>query len=135
MRKIVLDTNCLLISLPKISPYRTVWDAFLRGSYQLCVSNEMIEEYLEILSLKINPRIATNVVSTILSSKHLCFVTPYYKFGLIRNDVDDNKFVDCAIAIGAECIVSNDAHFRILQAIPFPAVKVMDIASFAATCL
>ena len=68
MRKIVLDTNCLLISLPKISPYRIVWDAFLRGSYQLCVSNEMIEEYLEILSLKINPRIATNVVSTILSS-------------------------------------------------------------------
>ena len=62
-------------------------------------------------------------------------MTPYYKFGLIRNDVDDNKFVDCAIAIGAECIVSNDAHFRILQAIPFPAVKVMDIASFAATCL
>ena len=35
MRKIVLDTNCLLISLPKISPYRIVWDAFLRGSYQL----------------------------------------------------------------------------------------------------
>ncbi len=30
MRKIVLDTNCLLMSLPKPSPYRCVWDAFLK---------------------------------------------------------------------------------------------------------
>ena len=25
MRKIVLDTNCLLMSLPKISPYRMIF--------------------------------------------------------------------------------------------------------------
>ncbi len=28
MRKIVLDTNCLLMSLPRISPYRKIWDDF-----------------------------------------------------------------------------------------------------------
>ncbi len=33
MRKIVLDTNCLLMSLPRISPYRKIWDDF--GSYWL----------------------------------------------------------------------------------------------------
>ena len=42
MRKIVLDTNCLLMSLPKISPYRMIWDEFLKGQLILCVSNEMI---------------------------------------------------------------------------------------------
>ena len=68
-------------------------------------------------------------------AKYLYIMACIYANGTDEIDVDDNKFVDCAIAIGAECIVSNDAHFRILQAIPFPAVKVMDIASFAATSL
>ena len=33
---IVLDTNCLIISIAPKSPYRKVWDAFLRGDYNLC---------------------------------------------------------------------------------------------------
>lgn len=52
MKRIVLDTNCLLMSLPKNSPYREIWNAFLDGRIILCVSNEILEEYLEILSQK-----------------------------------------------------------------------------------
>ena len=40
MRKIVLDTNCLLMSLPKISPYRIIWDEFLEGKLVLCVTSD-----------------------------------------------------------------------------------------------
>ena len=79
--------------------------------------------------------IAKLVCEIILRAPNTIKLDAHFRWGLIESDPDDNKFVDCAIAIGAECIVSNDAHFRILQAIPFPAVKVMDIASFAATCL
>ena len=57
MRKIVLDTNCLLMSLPKISPYRMIWDELLKGQLILCVSNEIIEEYMEILTQKTNSEI------------------------------------------------------------------------------
>lgn len=53
MKKIVLDTNCLLMSLPKISPYRGLWDSFLKGEFVLCISNEIVEEYQEILSKKV----------------------------------------------------------------------------------
>ncbi len=38
MRKIVLDTNCLLMSLQKISPYRIIWDEFLEEKLVLCVT-------------------------------------------------------------------------------------------------
>ena len=38
MRKVVLDTNCLLMSIPKISPYRRIWDDFLGGKIVLCVT-------------------------------------------------------------------------------------------------
>ena len=54
-------------------------------------------------------------MSVILSQKNVEFVTPYYKLHLIHADEDDNKFVDCAFAAGASCIVSNDAHFKILN--------------------
>ncbi len=65
MRKIVLDTNCLLMSLPRISPYRKIWDDFLKGKLTLCVTNEIIEEYLEIIEQKTNANIASNVVNVL----------------------------------------------------------------------
>ncbi len=132
MRSIVLDTNCLLMSLPRISPYRLIWDSFLDGRFVLCVSNEIIEEYLEILSSKIGYAIAINVISTIIASRYTRFITPYYRFGLIKSDEDDNKFVDCAIAANADYIVSEDAHFNSLAEIPFPHVNVLRIKRFTA---
>ena len=46
--RIVLDTNCLIQSIPSKSPYRRVWDSILSGENVLCVSNEIIDEYSEI---------------------------------------------------------------------------------------
>ena len=40
---IVLDTNGLIMSIAPKSPYRCVWQAFLRGDYNLCISNEIME--------------------------------------------------------------------------------------------
>ena len=130
MRKIVLDTNRLLMSIPKISPYRCVWDSFLEGSLTLCVTNEIVEEYLEILSQKTTYEIACNVISVILSQSNVEFITPYYKLHLIKADEDDNKFVDCAFSAGASCIVSNDAHFNVLQQVDFPKILVMKLSDF-----
>lgn len=65
MRKIVLDTNCLLQSLPSKSPYHNVWEGVLDGSVVLCVNTEILNEYEEILSIKTNPEIAKNVVEAI----------------------------------------------------------------------
>lgn len=130
MRKIVLDTNCLLMSIPKISPYRIVWDEFLDGGLTLCVTNEIVEEYLEILSSKTSYEIACNVISTILSRPNVEFIMPYYKLHLIEADDDDNKFVDCAFSAGASCIVSNDAHFKVLERVEFPKIIVLRIAEF-----
>lgn len=130
MKKIVLDTNCLLMSLPKASPYRSLWDSFLKGDIILCVSNEIIEEYSEILSLKVGQRIASNVIELIVNRSNVEFVNPTYRFGLIQTDIDDNKFVDCAIVAGAMCIVSNDSHFKELASIPFPKVIVFNIVEF-----
>lgn len=59
------------------------------------------------------------------------FLEVYYDFGLIETDVDDNKFVDCAVAADAEYIVTNDAHFNILKHIDWPKLNVIAIKEFA----
>lgn len=51
-------------------------------------------------------------------------------FGLIEADPDDNKFVDCAVAVDAEYIVTNDTHFNILKQIDWPRLTVIDIKEF-----
>lgn len=130
MKRIVLDTNCLLMSIPQHSPYRIVWTQFLLGEFELCVSNEILEEYQEILARKTTPSIASNVVSIMLNAPNICLVTPYYRFGLIASDVDDNKFVDCAIASGADFLVTNDAHFKVLAQTPFPKVNTLSLPEF-----
>ena len=131
MQKIVLDTNCLLMSIPKNSPYRCVWDAFLNGSLVLCVSNEILTEYQEIIAQKNNPTIADNIIYTILGHPNLLQVTPYYRFRLIQSDPDDNKFVDCAITAGASFLVSNDSHFNVLKKIPFPRLNIIRLETYA----
>ena len=44
-KKIVLDTNCLLVSISKYGEAYPVWRGFLDGRYTLCVSTEILEEY------------------------------------------------------------------------------------------
>ncbi|MFD1470560.1 PIN domain-containing protein [Hymenobacter caeli] len=59
----------------------------------------------------------------------LTLPSPTYRFSLL-NDPDDNKFVDCAIAANAVCIVSHDRDFLPLQHIEFPKVAVVDTEAF-----
>jgi predicted nucleic acid-binding protein len=44
--------------------------------------------------------------------------------------MDDNKFVDCAIAGNADYLVSNDKHFNCLKNIEFPKLNLLNIDEF-----
>ena len=62
MRLIVLDTNALIQALPSRSQYHRIWTDFLTGKYRLCVSNEILTEYEEILTVHTSPAIAFSLV-------------------------------------------------------------------------
>lgn len=114
MEHIVLDTNCLIQILPQKSPYRHIWNRILRGEVVLCVSNEVLFEYREILEQFFGSSFAETIM--MLIAKTNCMkVSPKFFWSLIIQDPDDNKFVDCAIAANARCIVSNDKHFKVLK--------------------
>lgn len=130
MRTIVLDTNCLLAVLPSISPYHQVWCDILSGKVCLCVSNEVLEEYEEILGNRTNHQVAMSVVHAILEAPKLKKVKPSFFYHIITADPDDNKFVDCAICGNAELLVTNDTHFEILKTIEFPKVEVIRLQEY-----
>ena len=131
MRRIVLDTNCLLQALPSRSPYHKIWTEVLAGRISLCVNSDILNEYEEILSKKTTPEIAHNVVETIARLHTTYFQEVYIHFGLITADPDDNKFVDCAVAADAEYIVTNDVHFNVLKQIDWPRLTIIAIKEFA----
>ena len=133
MRLVVIDTNCLVQMISLHSPYRPIWNAFLLGKFQLCISNEILEEYQEIIEQQTTSHIAENIILLILNKKNVTFVDPHFRLGLITEDPEDNKFVDCAFAANADYLVSNDKHFTILHNIPFPRLNLVRMADFLET--
>jgi putative PIN family toxin of toxin-antitoxin system len=125
--KIVLDTNALIQCLPNKSPYRKIWNSIIEGKSFLCVSNEILEEYEEILGRMYDRKIAELALLAIINRPSVIFITPYYHFHLIEADPDDNKFVDCAISANAKFIVTEDHHFDILKRIDFPKVEIIKL--------
>lgn len=133
MEKIVLDTNSLIQCISRRSRYHEIWLSYLDGRTVLCVSNEMIEEYEEILEKLTSHLFAVHAINVILNNPYTEFVTPFYHFGLIEADPDDNKFVDCAVAANAKFIVTEDHHFDILKKIEFPRVSIIGINDYLAS--
>ncbi len=130
LNRIVLDTNCLLASLSSKSENFRVWKDFQEGKFILCVSNEILEEYQEIIAKKTTPSIAQNVVRAIVESGNVEFIDPHFHVYAIFADPDDNKFVDCAFAANAAFIVSEDSHFEALKTLAFPKIMVLKLNAF-----
>lgn len=100
------------------------------GKIILCVSNEILFEYQEILTAKTSAEVAENIINFITINPFTEKTEIFFNFNLIKDDPDDNKFVDCAIASNAVCLVSNDNHFQILLTIDFPKVSVLKLSEF-----
>ena len=94
-----------------------------------------MEEYQEILDQQITPTIAENVVLLILNQKNVRLVDPHFRMSLITADLDDNKFVDCAFAAGADYLVSEDSHFNVLRKTNFPLINLVTLDEFMQTKL
>lgn len=121
--RLVLDTNVFLVSILPRHKYWWVFEGIIHQRYTLLVSNEILTEYLEKCIQKYGDSLSNEKLEFLLEFSNVELVTPYYRWELIPNDPDDNKFVDCAVAGQADFLVTHDKHFNILADIPFPKVK------------
>ncbi len=129
--KVVIDTNILLASISGKSKYNWIFQKIIKNEIELAISNDILSEYEEKLSVFFNSSVAKNTIDLLIISENVIKIAPYFNWSFIDSDKDDNKFIDCAIAANADYIVTNDRHFNILKKIDFPKVNVLNIDEFS----
>ena len=132
MRRVVVDTNCLLASLNRNSPFHRLYELFVSEAFKWVLSNEILTEYEEILAAHYSATTAQRVTEILLNAPNTSFQEAYFKWQLIEADPDDNKFVDVAIAANADYLLTNDRHFEVLRQIEFPRVPLIGLQAFLA---
>lgn len=128
--RVVLDTNVLLASFSRNSPYRLVMDAFRNRAFALFVTTEILLEYEEKLLEKFSQEAATLFMEAMPDRSNVEWTNIYYKWNLIYPDLDDNKFVDCAVAADVDYLVTNDRDYLPLRKLGFPKLTILKIEEF-----
>ena len=123
--KVVLDTNVLLVSVSRRSPWHPIFLAFLQGSYSLAVTTDILDEYAEVIEEQMGKVASEQALEIILSQPNLERIEKYFFWQLIQKDPDDNKFVDCSVAANADYLVTDDKDFKLLKNIPFPKITLI----------
>jgi len=129
---IVLDTNVLLVSISEFSKYHWLYRLLIDKKFNLYITNEILAEYEEIISEKLSPNTANAVIRTLMELDNVFPSSIYFKYNLIIQDPDDDKFIDCAFASNCHYLVTNDKHFNILDTIEFPKISVVKLEEFKA---
>lgn len=128
--RVVPDTNVLLAALPHTSDSHLIFLELIRGTYELCLTSDILNEYEEVFQKRANREVATLALDVLDILPNLLYINKYYFWRFITVDPDDNKFVDCAIAANADFIVTDDKHSKVLKDIPFPKVNIISKQAF-----
>ena len=128
--KVVVDTNVLVSAFlfgGKPGKLILLWQ---RGTIRPLASKEIIEEYLRVLTYP-KFKLAEEDINFLLYQE----ILPYFevidvKSGtrIIKNDPEDDKFIRCALAGKARCIISGDRHLLALKA--YQKVKILTPSDF-----
>ena len=128
--KVVIDTNIFVMAFSNRSVYHDVLLKLKNGDYELVVTNEILLEYEEIMTLKYGERGAQIFLRLLDELPNVHFIRTFYRFSLIEKDPDDNKFIDAVFATNAKYLVSEDKHFSILKYLEFPHIELISIEEF-----
>ncbi len=128
--RVVIDTNCLIASIPKNGDAYWLYLAFADEAFTWVVSTEILNEYYEKLSEFYSPQTAEIAITVLLAAQNTELAEPYFVYNFIENDPDDNKFSNLAISTNAQYLVSNDKHFKVFKKIDFPPLSVVKLEEF-----
>lgn len=131
MVRVVIDTVIFIRSLLKPRGYNS--EIVKRvNEYELFVSEDILKEVVDVLhrsslKKKYDPSgiIAISDILDILSDAAV--VTPSQKVNVCRDQHDD-KFIECAIAAGADYIVSGDEDLLIIK--EYGKIKIVSADAF-----
>jgi putative PIN family toxin of toxin-antitoxin system len=116
MIRVVADTNIYVSVLMFGGLPGSLVDLGLLRAFTLVVTPPLLDELEDKLQVKfgVSGRDAAGVRARLESAAEL--VHPRIAIDLIKDDPDDNRVLECAVAGGADYIVSGDRHLLRLKA-------------------
>lgn len=128
---VVIDTNVFVSSFLNLQgPPKRVIDLWKTGRIILCLSRDIIAEYVEVLArfgLAGQPELR-ELLDLFARRINVIFVPSPPVLSLIPDDPADEKFIACAVAARAEYVVSGDKH--LLNLGTHGSIKVVTPAQF-----
>jgi putative PIN family toxin of toxin-antitoxin system len=111
--RIVVDTNVLVSGIFWGGKPAAVLGHWRSGTLDVLATIDILEEYLRVIAKvgKREPQLVEHWTNFL--TQHLM---PVEKTVTIRDcrDPDDNKFLECAVSAGADCVVSGDDDLLVL---------------------
>ncbi|PIN91204.1 putative toxin-antitoxin system toxin component, PIN family [Candidatus Pacearchaeota archaeon CG10_big_fil_rev_8_21_14_0_10_32_14] len=128
--RVILDTNVFISGIFWEGNYCSqIIDLWMKGKFELVVSKDTLDELVKTLkSFKIPLKIdLIEDWRKLLIENSICIETSH-KLNVIKEDPDDDKFLETAIEGKAEIIVSQDNHLLRLK--EFQGIKIITPKEF-----
>ena len=110
--RVVVDTNVFVSSFFG-GPPREVIECWKRGDITLCVSRDLIDEYVEVLNrLGLKAELIHELLELFASGYNLVFTASTSPLQVLTHDPDDNMLFECAVETKAKVIVTGDKAVR-----------------------
>jgi putative PIN family toxin of toxin-antitoxin system len=110
MNRVVIDTNVFISSFFGGVP-REVITLWKDGEIIICLSQAIIEEYIEVLyRLGIEDNEIKKLIKLFAEGYSSIFTLHTPNISIVKDDPDDNKFIECAVELNSKIIISGDKH-------------------------
>jgi uncharacterized protein len=133
--RVVIDTNTIVSGLLWHGPPRRVLDAARVGQIDVFTSIVLLAELEDVVGrTKFSARLCaaavlpTELVTGLAALAHL--VEPYEIGPVIVEDPDDDAVLACALAAGADFIISGDGHLLTLK--EYHRIRIISPSDFVA---
>lgn len=122
-KKVVLDTSVFVSALGWKGASHEIFNDCIKGDLVLFLSTEIFDEIKRVLNypkFKFSQTEIDDFLDQVLEVGS--FVETEVKVEMIKDDPSDNKFLECAITVEADYIISRDPH--ILKIKEFEGIKI-----------
>ncbi len=116
MMRVVVDTNVFVSSFFGGNP-RKIIDLWKSGRIELCLSTPIIDEYIEVLrrmGLQ-NESELEQLINLFAHGFHCLFTATTPRLQIVDKDPEDDKFIECSVALHAKWIISGDKVLQDIQ--------------------
>ncbi len=128
--RVVLDTNVFISSFLGTGTPRKIIDFWKEGKITICLSKEIVDEYVEVLErLGLSGEKGVEEFLQLFARNfHSLFTAKTPNLEIVKNDPDDNKFFECAVALKAQFIISGDK--AVLKIKNYMGIKILSPKQF-----